>query len=101
MITTVPVPDESVLAHKQLTVRPIGTMKLKHLRAYQRVAAAGKAADMDDLALALEGALDGWTPDEIGELTLDEMLLVVHALGAPLADALPNANGSNSSPPQP
>lgn len=91
------VPDDSILAHKELTIRPISQMKLKHLRAFQRVVAAGRNANMDDLAAALEGALIGWTPDDIEELTLDDMLLVIGKLGAQQQAAIPNGSGSPSS----
>ncbi len=92
------VPDDSILAHKQLTIRPIKEMKLKHLRAYQRVAAAGRSADMNDLAIALQGALVGWSEDEVNELTLDEMLLVIGKLGEQQSTALPNGTSSPSTP---
>lgn len=100
-VTTVEieVPDDSILAQKQLTVRPLNQMKLKHLRAYQRVAMAGRNADMDDMALALSGALVGWSEDEVNELTLDEMLLVISKLGEQQQGAIPNGKSSPSTPP--
>jgi len=95
-ILLIEVPDESILAHKQLTVRSINAMKLKHLRAFQRVKAAGRNADMDDMALALSGALVGWSEDEVNELTLDEMLLVIREMDRHTERAIPNPNGSGS-----
>lgn len=95
------VADDSILAHKKLTVRPIRKMKLKHLRAFQRVVSAGRAADMDDLAVALAGALVGWSEDEISELNLDEMLLVIGELGKQQSTAIPNGISSHSRSPSP
>lgn len=94
-VVVVDVPDDSILASKKLVVRPISKMKLKHLRAFQRVVAAGKQADMEDMALALSGALVGWSEEEVGELTLDEMLLVIDQLGTRQKAAVPNGNGSS------
>jgi hypothetical protein len=98
-IHVVDVPDDSILASKQLTVRAIEKMKLKHLRAFQRVVAAGKSADMEDMALALSGALVGWSLDEVNELTLDEMMLVIEELNRTQQNAVPNGNGSSFTPP--
>ncbi len=98
-VLLIDVPDDSILAHKKLTVRPISKMKLKHLRAFQRVKNAGRDADMDDMALALVGALDGWSEDEVNELTLDEMLLVIGKMDRKEKGAVPNGNGSSSTPP--
>jgi hypothetical protein len=92
------VPDDSILASKQLTVRPIGKMRLKHLRAFRRVIRAGREADMDDMAIALQGCLIGWTEDEVNELTLDEMMLVISKLDQHEKTAIPNASGSSSPP---
>ena len=97
-ILLIDVPEDSILAHKTLTVRPISKMRLKHLRAFQRVKQAGREADMEDLALALAGALDGWSEAEVGELTLDEMLLVIGEMDTREKAAIPNANGSSSRP---
>lgn len=93
------VPDDSILANKKLVVRAINKMKLKHLRAFQRVVAAGRQADMDDMALALSGALIGWTAADVDELTLDEMLLVIDQLNSRQQAAVPNGNGSSFTPP--
>jgi hypothetical protein len=93
---TIDVPEDSILAHKQLTVRPIEKMRLKHLRAFQRVKQAGQDADMGDLALALSGALDGWSADEVDELTLDEMLLIIGEMDRREKSAVPNGHGSSS-----
>lgn len=95
-VLLIDVPEDSILAHKKLEVRPVSKMRLKHLRAYQRVAAAGRNADMDDLALAMQGALIGWSEDDIDELTLDEMLLVIGELDRHKRSAIPNGNGSSS-----
>lgn len=95
-VLLIDVPDDSILAHKALTVRPVAKMKLKHLRAYKRVVAAGRNADMDDLAVALQGTLLGWSDDEIDELTLDEMLLVIGELDRHKNAAIPNGSGSSS-----
>lgn len=95
------VADDSILAHKNLTVRPIRKMKLKHLRALQRVVSAGRNADMDDLATALAGTLVGWTEDEIGELNLDEMLLIIGKLSEQQSAAIPNGKSSPSRSPSP
>jgi len=92
------VPEDSILAHKKLVVRPIEQMRLKHLRAFQRVKNAGREADMDDMALALAGALDGWTEDEVNELTLDEMLLVIGEMDRRETSAIPNGSGSSLPP---
>jgi hypothetical protein len=100
-VVEVEVGDDSILAHKTLTIRPITKMKLKHLRAFQRVASAGRSADMDDMALALAGALIGWTEDEVNELSLDEMLLVIGKLGEQRQNALPNGTSSPSPQPSP
>jgi len=98
-VLLIDVPDESILASKKLTVRPIGKMKLKHLRAFQRVKNAGRDADMDDMALALAGALDGWSEAEVNELTLDEMLLVIEQMDRREQAAIPNGKSSSSLPP--
>jgi hypothetical protein len=98
-VLLIDVPDDSILASKQLTVRPINKLKLKHLRAFQRVVAAGRDADMDDMALALVGALDGWSEADVGELTMDEMMFVIGQLGQRQKAAIPNGNGSSSTPP--
>lgn len=98
-ILLIDVPDDSILASKQLTVRPLTKMRLKHLRAFQRVKNAGREANIEDLALALSGALDGWTPAEVDELTLDEMLLVISEMDNREKAAIPNVNGSSSPPP--
>jgi hypothetical protein len=98
-VLLIDVPDDSILASKQLIVRPIGKMRLKHLRAFQRVVAAGKLANMDDMALALSGALEGWSEAEVGELTLDEMLLVIEQMDNRQKAAVPNGNGSSFTPP--
>jgi hypothetical protein len=90
------VPDDSILASKELTVRPLQSMRLKHLRAFQRVKNAGRDADMDDMALALAGVLIGWSEDEVNELTMDEMLFVLDQLGQIQTAAIPNAIGSSS-----
>lgn len=100
-ILLIDVPEDSILASKELKVRPIAQMRLKHLRAYQRVAAAGRNANMEDLAVALQGALIGWTPEDIDELTLDEMLLIIRQLNGHAASAIPNGNGSSLSTPTP
>lgn len=94
-ILLIDVPDDSILASKKLETRPVSKMKLKHLRAFQRVVAAGHDANMNDLALAMQGALIGWSADEIDELTLDEMLLVIGELDRHKSAAIPNGNGSN------
>jgi hypothetical protein len=101
VLKLIDVPDDSILAHKTLTVRPIEKMKLKHLRAFQRVKNAGRDADMDDLALALSGALDGWSEDEVDELTLDEMLLIIGEMDRKEKTAIPNGHGSSFTPPTP
>lgn len=90
------VPDDSILAHKQLTIRPLNKMRLKHLRAFRRVVAAGRNADMDDMAIALQGVLIGWTEADVDELTLDEMMLVISKLDSHEQGAIPNGSGSNS-----
>ena len=95
-VLAIDVPDDSILAHKQLTVRPVSKMRLKHLRALKRVAAAGRNADMDDMALALLGCLIGWSEDEVDELSLDEMMLVIGELDRHEKSAIPNGSGSSS-----
>lgn len=95
-VLLIDVPDDSILASKQLTVRPISKMRLKHLRAYERVVAAGRSPNMADLALALQGTLIGWAEDEIDELTLDEMMLVISELDRHKRSAIPNGSGSSS-----
>lgn len=95
-VLLIDVPDDSILASKKLDVRPISQMRLKHLRAFQRVVSAGQNADMEDMALALSGALIGWTEDEVNELTLDEMLLVIQKMDQRQQGAIPNGSGSSS-----
>ncbi len=95
-ILAIEVPDDSILANKKLTTRPVSKMRLKHLRAFKRVVAAGRNADMDDMAVALQGCLVGWTSEEVDELTLDEMLLVIGELDRHEKSAIPNGSGSSS-----
>ena len=95
------VADDSILAHKQITVRPMRQARLKHIRAAQRVFAAGRAADMDDMITALAGFLVGWSEDEVAELTLDEMTPIMDAINAQQRGAIPNGNGSSSRPRSP
>jgi hypothetical protein len=104
------VDDDSILAQKQLTIRPIQKMKQKHLRALQRVMRMGRRIDaehldeeqvfelLDALSSALQGLLIGWTPADIEELTMDEMLLVYNQLGNETRHAVPNGRSSSSTP---
>lgn len=92
------IPDDSILAHKTITVRPMRQAKLKHIRAAQRVFNAGRDADMDDMIVALSGFLIGWTEDEVAELTLDEMTPIMEAIRNQQSQAIPNEKSSSSRP---
>ena len=92
------VADDSILAHKKITVRPLSQAKLKHIRAAQRVFNAGRDADIDDMIVALAGFLIGWSEDEVSELTLAEMTPIMDAINAQQRGAIPNGNSSSSRP---
>ena len=92
------VADDSILAHKQITVRPMRQAKLKHIRAAQRVFNAGRDADIDDMITALSGFLIGWSEDEVAELTLDEMTPIMDAINQQQRGAIPNGKNTSSRP---
>src|SRR5262245_16292913 len=104
------VDDDSILAHKSIRIRPLQQMKQKHLRSLRRVVKLGQHLDpanlnpdqvfelMDALSGALEGLLIGWTPAEIDELSLEEMLTIYQGIGDTTRHALPNGISWNSMP---
>jgi hypothetical protein len=92
------VADDSILAHKQITVRPLRAAKLKHIRAAQRVFAAGRDANVEDMIVALAGFLIGWTEDDVSELTLEEMTPIMEAINRQQSQAIPNGKGTSSRP---
>jgi hypothetical protein len=98
LLLDIDIPDDSILAHKKITVRPITQAKLKHIRAAQRVFNAGRDADMDDMIVALAGFLVGWSEEEVGELTLAEMTPIMDAINAQQQGAIPNAKSSSLPP---
>lgn len=107
---TIDVPDDSILAHKNIELRSIKQMKQKHLRLLQKVMRMGSRIDaknidpdqvfeiVEALSGALAGLLIGWSAAEIDELTLEEMLLIYNQLGASTRHAVPNGTSSNSTP---
>jgi len=95
------VPDDSILAHKKITVRPLSTAKLKHIRAAQRVFSAGRDANIDDMIVALAGFLIGWSEDEVAELTLAEMTPIMAAIEQQQRGAIPNGKDTSSRRPSP
>lgn len=105
---TTTVPDDSILASKQLTIRPVTQMKLRQLRQLRALAQKTKQLDtaaltdeqafslMDDMSDVLTTMLMGWTRADVEELSIDEMTLIIKQISGDQRAALPKATSSRS-----